>query len=60
MIRSEADFLKIAISRIWLGGHSDSAGVIELPNQNPESRVVAELLARVAARVVCEHRHPNA
>src|SRR5438270_893126 len=32
--------------------------ILELPHQNPEHRVAAELLALVGARVVGEHRHP--
>src|SRR5215469_6356028 len=36
----------------------ERATILELPHQNPERRVVAELLALVGARVVGEHRHP--
>ena len=32
--------------------------VLELPHENPEGRVSAELTALVGARVVGEHRHP--
>jgi len=37
----------------------ERATLIELPWQNPEGRVVAELTALVGSRVVGEHRHPN-
>jgi quercetin dioxygenase-like cupin family protein len=37
----------------------ERATIIELPHQNPERRAVAELLARVGARVAGEHRHPT-
>src|ERR1700741_2123743 len=36
----------------------ERATILELPHQNPEGRAVAELLARVGARVAGEHRHP--
>jgi quercetin dioxygenase-like cupin family protein len=36
----------------------ERATIIELPHQNPERRAVAELVARVGARVAGEHRHP--
>ena len=36
----------------------ERATILELPDQNPEHRVVAELLALVGARVIGEHRHP--
>src|SRR4030095_3256235 len=35
------------------------AKILELPYRNPEGRAVAELLARVGARVAGEHRHPG-
>lgn len=36
----------------------ERATLVELPNHNPERRAVAELTARVGARVVGEHCHP--
>ena len=33
--------------------------ILELAHQNPEQRVVAELLALAGARVIGEHRHPG-
>jgi quercetin dioxygenase-like cupin family protein len=35
------------------------AKILELPYRNPEGRAVAEVLARVGARVAGEHRHPG-
>jgi quercetin dioxygenase-like cupin family protein len=37
----------------------ERATVLELAHQNPEGRVVAELIAAVGARPVGEHRHPG-
>jgi hypothetical protein len=37
----------------------ERATILELPHQNPQRRVSAELLARVGARVAGEHRHPT-
>jgi mannose-6-phosphate isomerase-like protein (cupin superfamily) len=37
----------------------ERATILELPYQNSERRVAAELLARVGARVAGEHRHPT-
>lgn len=37
----------------------ERATLVELPYQNPEGRLTAELIALVGARVVGEHRHPN-
>jgi quercetin dioxygenase-like cupin family protein len=54
------DRTPIQIGEVWenpiTGEH---ATIIELPHKNPERRAVAELLARVGARVVGEHRHPE-
>ena len=55
------DRTPIQIGEVWENPISRERGTsIDLPNKNPEGRVVAELLARVGARVVGEHRHPNA
>ena len=37
----------------------ERATILELPQHNPERRAVAELVARVGARVIGEHRHPG-
>jgi quercetin dioxygenase-like cupin family protein len=37
----------------------ERATILELPHHNPERRAVAELVARVGAKVVGEHRHPS-
>jgi quercetin dioxygenase-like cupin family protein len=37
----------------------ERATIVELPHQNPERRAVADLIARVGARVAGEHRHPG-
>ena len=37
----------------------ERATILELPDANPEGRVVAELTALVGARVAGEHRHPG-
>jgi len=50
----------IQIGEVWENPITrERATILELPHQNPERRVVAELLALVGARVVGEHRHPN-
>ena len=55
------DRTPIQIGEVWENPISrERATIIDLPNKNPEGRVVAELLARVGARVVGQHRHPNA
>jgi quercetin dioxygenase-like cupin family protein len=38
----------------------EHAVILELPWQNPEGRAVAEMTARVGARVLGEHIHPGA
>ena len=49
----------IQIGEIWENPVTgERATILELPHQNPEHRVVAELLALVGARVIGEHRHP--
>jgi mannose-6-phosphate isomerase-like protein (cupin superfamily) len=53
------DRTPIQIGEVWENPMSgENVTLLELPHQNPEHRVVAELLARVGARVVGEHRHP--
>ncbi len=37
----------------------ERAVLLELPNENPEGRATAELIAPAGARVVGEHRHPQ-
>src|SRR4051794_8049816 len=53
------DRTPIQIGEVWENPMTgERATILELPHQNPERRVVAELLALVGARVVGEHRHP--
>jgi quercetin dioxygenase-like cupin family protein len=53
------DLTPIQIGEIWENPITgERATILELPHQNPERRAVAELLARVGARVVGEHYHP--
>jgi quercetin dioxygenase-like cupin family protein len=53
------DRTPIEIGETWenpvTGEH---ARILERPDQNPEERAIAELTARVGARVVGEHLHP--
>jgi quercetin dioxygenase-like cupin family protein len=54
------DRTPIQIGEVWENPITrERATILELPHQNPERRAVAELLARVGARVVGEHRHPG-
>jgi quercetin dioxygenase-like cupin family protein len=54
------NYTPIEIGEVWENPISrERATILELPHQNPERRVVAELLALVGARVVGEHRHPG-
>jgi quercetin dioxygenase-like cupin family protein len=54
------DCTPIEIGEVWKNPITgECATIFELPHQNPERRAVAELLARVGARVVGEHRHPR-
>jgi len=54
------DRTPVQIGEIWENPITrERATIVELPYQNPERRAVAELLARVGARVVGEHRHPG-
>jgi quercetin dioxygenase-like cupin family protein len=49
----------IEVGEVWENPVTrERATILELPNRNPERRAVAELTARVGARVVGEHRHP--
>jgi len=53
------DLTPIQVGEVWENPRTrERATILELPHQNPERRVVAELLARVGARVVGEHHHP--
>ena len=53
------DRTPIQIGEIWENPVTgERATILELPDQNPEHRVVAELLALVGARVIGEYRHP--
>ena len=53
------DRTPIQIGEVWENPRTgERATIVELPDQNPERRVTAELLALVGARVVGEHRHP--
>jgi quercetin dioxygenase-like cupin family protein len=53
------DLTPIQPAEVWENPRTrERATILELPRQNPERRAVAELLARVGARVVGEHRHP--
>jgi quercetin dioxygenase-like cupin family protein len=54
------DRTPIQVGEVWENPVSrERATILELPHQNPERRVVAELLALAGARVVGEHRHPG-
>ena len=54
------DRTPIEIGEVWENPITgEYAKILELPYRNPEGRAVAELLARVGARVVGEHRHPG-
>jgi hypothetical protein len=54
------DRTPIQIGEVWENPITrERATILELPDQNREHRVVAELLALVGARVVGEHRHPS-
>jgi quercetin dioxygenase-like cupin family protein len=50
----------IRIGEVWENPITrERATIVELPHQNTERRAVAELIARVGARVAGEHRHPG-
>src|SRR4051812_41157167 len=54
-----ADRTPIQIGEVWENPRTgERATILELPHQNLERRVTAELLALVGARVIGEHRHP--
>jgi mannose-6-phosphate isomerase-like protein (cupin superfamily) len=54
-----ADLAPIQIGEVWENPVSrELATILEVPWTNPAGRTVAELTARVGARVVGEHRHP--
>jgi quercetin dioxygenase-like cupin family protein len=54
------DRTPIQVGEVWENPVTcEHATIIELPHHNPERRAVAELIARVGARVVGEHRHPG-
>jgi quercetin dioxygenase-like cupin family protein len=54
------DLTPIQIGEVWENPVTrERATILELPHQNPERRAVAELVARVGAKVVGEHRHPG-
>jgi quercetin dioxygenase-like cupin family protein len=55
----EPDRRPIMVGETWVNPvNGEYAKIIELPWQNKEGRVVAELRARVGARVAMEHVHP--
>ena len=54
------DRTPIQIGEVWENPITrEHVTIIELPHQNPERLAVAELVARVGARVAGEHRHPG-
>jgi quercetin dioxygenase-like cupin family protein len=54
-----ADLTPIQVGEVWENPVTrERATILELPHQNPEGRVSAELVALVGARVVGEHLHP--
>jgi quercetin dioxygenase-like cupin family protein len=54
------DRTPIQIGEVWENPITrERVTILELPHQNPERRAIAELLARVGARVAGEHRHPG-
>src|SRR5262245_52711644 len=57
---NETDIRPIEIGEVWENPITrECATILELPHQNPDRRSVAELVARVGAKVVGEHRHPR-
>jgi quercetin dioxygenase-like cupin family protein len=57
----EPDLRPIEVGETWENPITgERVKVLELPTKNPEGRATAELTALVGARVVGEHRHPNA
>jgi quercetin dioxygenase-like cupin family protein len=54
------DQTPIQVGEVWENPTTrEYARILELPYDNPERRVAAELIARAGARVVGEHRHPG-
>jgi quercetin dioxygenase-like cupin family protein len=54
-----ADLIPIQVGEVWENPVTgERAMILELPYKNDAGRAVAELTARVGARVVGEHRHP--
>jgi quercetin dioxygenase-like cupin family protein len=54
-----ADLRPIQVGEVWENPVTgERATILELPDENPEGRVAAELTALVGARVMGEHRHP--
>jgi mannose-6-phosphate isomerase-like protein (cupin superfamily) len=50
----------IRIGEVWENPITrERVTIVELLHQNPEGRAVAEVMARVGARVAGEHRHPK-
>jgi quercetin dioxygenase-like cupin family protein len=53
------DLRPIEIGEVWENPVTrERVTILELAHRNPEGRAVAELVARVGARVAGEHRHP--
>ena len=54
-----ADLTPIQVGEVWENPVTrERATILELPHENPDGRVSAELVALVGARVVGEHLHP--
>jgi quercetin dioxygenase-like cupin family protein len=54
------DLTPIQIGEIWENPITrERATILKLSHQNAEGRVAAELIARVGAKVMGEHRHPG-
>jgi quercetin dioxygenase-like cupin family protein len=54
------DLGPIEIGEMWENPITrERVTILELPHQSPDRRAVAELVARVGAKVVGEHRHPR-
>ena len=56
---AQPDLTPIRVGEVWENPVTgERATILELPHENPEGRVTAELTALVGARVMGEHRHP--
>jgi quercetin dioxygenase-like cupin family protein len=56
---SPPDLTPIQVGEVWENPVTrERATILELPFDNPEGRVAAELTALAGARVMGEHRHP--